>query len=195
MQVASNGTPKNVGRALWIAQVLLALVFVFAGGMKLALPLAALKGPVPLPGLFLRFIGYLRGHGRHWTDRTKPSSHTAWPHSARSRRAGDHHDQRDDAHDRRRCARPRARPGDHWNNCGKCGLRTLARRSAAAPRVIRAAISAPSGSLYDQVLRDLTAAVRRWRGNVQIFPHNALEVSLWRRGAGRGQGNDAVHVA
>ncbi|HEY0319566.1 MAG TPA: DoxX family protein [Pyrinomonadaceae bacterium] len=43
--------------ALWIIQVLLALLFLFAGGMKLVLPLEALKGPVALPGLFLRFIG------------------------------------------------------------------------------------------------------------------------------------------
>jgi uncharacterized membrane protein YphA (DoxX/SURF4 family) len=43
--------------ALWIVQVLLALLFLFAGGAKLALPPEALKGPVPLPVLFLRFIG------------------------------------------------------------------------------------------------------------------------------------------
>ena len=43
--------------ALWIVQGLLALIFLFAGGMKLALPLEALAGPVPLPGLFVRFIG------------------------------------------------------------------------------------------------------------------------------------------
>jgi hypothetical protein len=42
---------------LWIVQVLVAMVFLFAGGMKLVLPLEALTGPVPLPGLFLRFIG------------------------------------------------------------------------------------------------------------------------------------------
>jgi hypothetical protein len=42
---------------LWIVQGLLALLFVFAGGMKLVLPLDKLVGPVPLPGLFLRFIG------------------------------------------------------------------------------------------------------------------------------------------
>jgi hypothetical protein len=29
----------------------------WAGGIKLVLPLEALAGPVPLPGLFLRFIG------------------------------------------------------------------------------------------------------------------------------------------
>ncbi len=43
--------------ALWIVQGLLALLFLFAGGMKLVLPLEALAGPVPLPGPFLRFIG------------------------------------------------------------------------------------------------------------------------------------------
>ena len=43
--------------ALWVVQALLAALFLFAGGMKLVMPLDALKGPVPLPGLFLRFIG------------------------------------------------------------------------------------------------------------------------------------------
>lgn len=43
---------------LWTAQVLLALLFVFAGGMKLILPVAALEqGPIPMPGAFMRFIG------------------------------------------------------------------------------------------------------------------------------------------
>jgi len=43
--------------ALWTVQVLLALLFMFSGVMKLVLPLEALKGPIELPGLFLRFIG------------------------------------------------------------------------------------------------------------------------------------------
>jgi hypothetical protein len=43
--------------ALWIVQGLLALLFLFAGGMKLVLPLESLAGPVELPGLFVRFIG------------------------------------------------------------------------------------------------------------------------------------------
>ncbi len=42
---------------LWSVQGLLALVFLFAGGMKLVLPPEMLKGPIALPGLFLRFIG------------------------------------------------------------------------------------------------------------------------------------------
>ena len=43
--------------ALWIVQVLLALLFLFAGGMKLVLPLDKLTGPVALPGWLTRFIG------------------------------------------------------------------------------------------------------------------------------------------
>ena len=43
--------------ALWIVQGLLALLFLFAGGMKLVLPLEVLTEQLPLPGLFLRFIG------------------------------------------------------------------------------------------------------------------------------------------
>jgi DoxX-like family len=42
---------------LWIVQGLLAALFLFAGGMKLVLPLEAMEGPVTLPGAFLRFIG------------------------------------------------------------------------------------------------------------------------------------------
>ena len=48
--------------ALWIIQILLALLFLFAGGTKLLLPIETLTamGPpnqVVLPGLLLRFIG------------------------------------------------------------------------------------------------------------------------------------------
>src|SRR5215218_251203 len=43
--------------ALWIAQGLLALVFLFAGGIKLILPLEVMSEQMPLPGEFLRFIG------------------------------------------------------------------------------------------------------------------------------------------
>ena len=44
-------------KMLWAVQGLLALLFVFAGGMKLMLPVEAMAGPVTLPGAFLRFIG------------------------------------------------------------------------------------------------------------------------------------------
>src|SRR5712691_12566128 len=43
--------------ALWIVQGLLALIFLFTGGMKLVLPLKMLTAQMPLPGLFVRFIG------------------------------------------------------------------------------------------------------------------------------------------
>ena len=44
--------------ALWIVQGLLALLFLFAGGVKLVLPLDQLaKQAPPLPALFLRFVG------------------------------------------------------------------------------------------------------------------------------------------
>jgi uncharacterized membrane protein YphA (DoxX/SURF4 family) len=53
------GTSKGafMTYALWIVQALLALVFLFAGGMKLVLPLEKMAGPIELPGWLLRFIG------------------------------------------------------------------------------------------------------------------------------------------
>src|SRR5256885_12566419 len=42
---------------LWLIQGLLAALFLFAGGFKLALPLAALAKLSPLPDPFLKFIG------------------------------------------------------------------------------------------------------------------------------------------
>ena len=43
--------------ALWAVQVLLALVFLFAGGSKLVMPIEEMTAQVALPGPFLRFIG------------------------------------------------------------------------------------------------------------------------------------------
>jgi uncharacterized membrane protein YphA (DoxX/SURF4 family) len=48
--------------ALWIVQVLLALLFLFSGGMKLIIPpdvLASMGSPnqIQLPGLLVRFVG------------------------------------------------------------------------------------------------------------------------------------------
>ena len=43
--------------ALWAVQGLLALLFLWAGGIKLILPLEQLTGPIPLPGWLVRFIG------------------------------------------------------------------------------------------------------------------------------------------
>lgn len=50
---------------LWVIQVLLALLFLFAGGMKLVMPIQVLLAQmaVPLPGLFVRFIGVIEVAG------------------------------------------------------------------------------------------------------------------------------------
>jgi hypothetical protein len=49
--------------ALWIVQGLLGLLFLFAGGMKLVLPLEALTAEMQLPGWFVRFIGVAEALG------------------------------------------------------------------------------------------------------------------------------------
>jgi hypothetical protein len=56
---STNAQPRS-RRAhvlLWIVQVVLALLFLFAGGMKLVMPVAELTKQSPLPAGFLRFIG------------------------------------------------------------------------------------------------------------------------------------------
>jgi len=47
----------KTNRALWIVQGLLALVFLFAGGMKLVMPLDVIAEMTPLSPLFMKFIG------------------------------------------------------------------------------------------------------------------------------------------
>jgi uncharacterized membrane protein YphA (DoxX/SURF4 family) len=44
---------------LWILQILLALLFIFAGVMKFVMSVEQMnaQAPVPMPGLFLHFIG------------------------------------------------------------------------------------------------------------------------------------------
>jgi len=54
---------KKANVTLWTMQSLLALLFLFAGGMKLVMPLAATQGPIELPGLFVRFIGVIEVAG------------------------------------------------------------------------------------------------------------------------------------
>ena len=48
-----------MNRLLWVLQGLLALLFLFAGGSKLAMSAAELTGQSPLPAAFLRFIGVM----------------------------------------------------------------------------------------------------------------------------------------
>jgi uncharacterized membrane protein YphA (DoxX/SURF4 family) len=47
----------NMNRGLWIVQLLLAALFLFAGGMKLVLPIEEMTKEIAMPGWFLRFIG------------------------------------------------------------------------------------------------------------------------------------------
>jgi DoxX-like family len=58
MRAVSGG--RNTGRGgkvVWGVQIILALLFLFAGGMKLAMPAAVLAHLSGLPGGFLKFIG------------------------------------------------------------------------------------------------------------------------------------------
>lgn len=49
-------TRKGANIALWIIQWLVAAIFLYAGGFKLAMPMAALAKASPLPALFLKFV-------------------------------------------------------------------------------------------------------------------------------------------
>jgi len=48
-----------VNRLLWVVQALLALLFLFAGGAKLAASAADLTAQTPLPVAFLRFVAVM----------------------------------------------------------------------------------------------------------------------------------------
>ena len=56
---------RMMSAALWTIQGLLALLFLFAGSVKLILPIDVLLAQiaVPLPGLFIRFIGVIEVAG------------------------------------------------------------------------------------------------------------------------------------
>jgi hypothetical protein len=53
----AKGNSKKIGALLWTLQGLLAALFLFAGAMKLIMPLEALVAQSSLPGWFLLFIG------------------------------------------------------------------------------------------------------------------------------------------
>jgi hypothetical protein len=59
----SRAKRNKTGVALWVLQGVLALLFLFAGGVKLALPLDLLATMAPLPGLFLKLVGVLEVTG------------------------------------------------------------------------------------------------------------------------------------
>jgi uncharacterized membrane protein YphA (DoxX/SURF4 family) len=48
---------KKMNYTLWAIQILLALLYLFAGSVKLILPVAELTKQMAFPGTFLRFIG------------------------------------------------------------------------------------------------------------------------------------------
>ncbi len=48
---------KRMNYTLWTIQCVLALLYLFAGGLKLILPVAELTKQLAIPGAFLRFIG------------------------------------------------------------------------------------------------------------------------------------------
>ena len=57
--MSSSAAPRRNRTSLWlwIVQVLLAVVFLFTGGSKLAMPSAVLAAQSHLPGAFMKFIG------------------------------------------------------------------------------------------------------------------------------------------
>ena len=54
---ARTSRSRRANASLWTIQGLLAALFLFAGGMKLVMPVAVLAQQSHLPGLFMKFIG------------------------------------------------------------------------------------------------------------------------------------------
>jgi uncharacterized membrane protein YphA (DoxX/SURF4 family) len=52
-----RGTRRTARVLLWTVQVLLAAIFLFAGGTKLVMPIEEMTAQIAFPELFLRFIG------------------------------------------------------------------------------------------------------------------------------------------
>jgi uncharacterized membrane protein YphA (DoxX/SURF4 family) len=50
---------KGIKVVLWVIQTLLALLFLFSGGVKLAMPIEPMAKQAGMPGTFLRFIGVM----------------------------------------------------------------------------------------------------------------------------------------
>jgi hypothetical protein len=57
MTMTKNRAARKTRVSLWVVQGMLALLFLFAGTVKLAMPAQALAAQTPLPVDFLRFIG------------------------------------------------------------------------------------------------------------------------------------------
>jgi uncharacterized membrane protein YphA (DoxX/SURF4 family) len=52
-----DASDRKMNVVLWIIQVLLAIVFLFAGASKLIMSVEEMTKQIQMPGLFLRFIG------------------------------------------------------------------------------------------------------------------------------------------
>lgn len=77
-------------RLLWVVQLWLAAIVLFAGGMKLFLPLEALTLPIALPWPLIRFLGVAEVFGAiglvlPWSERP-PSPHTCGGRGAAAHR-------------------------------------------------------------------------------------------------------------
>ena len=75
---------KALHIVLWIAQALLAVAFLMAGGMKVVLPWTPEN---PIPELLVRFIGIAEVAGDR-PPRSGADAHQAMAHAARRRRPG-----------------------------------------------------------------------------------------------------------
>jgi len=57
MSTNSRTSGRKTHITLWIFQILLGGLFLFAGGFKLVAPIAQMTAQLPLPGWFVRFLG------------------------------------------------------------------------------------------------------------------------------------------
>ena len=55
--VATERSGRKLNVLLWVVQVLLAMLFMFAGVMKFIMPVEEMTKQIALPGWFLHFIG------------------------------------------------------------------------------------------------------------------------------------------
>ena len=56
-QTSWRAGSRRLGATLWLVQGILAAVYLLSGSMKLALPLEMLTAQMPVPGVFVRFLG------------------------------------------------------------------------------------------------------------------------------------------
>ncbi len=139
--------------ALWIVQGLLALIFLFTGGMKLVLPIKVLTEQMPLPGLFVRFIGVAECAGRDWPDPPRRPAHSAGPYAAGRRGPRDHHDRRDGDHADGHGRRAGSDPAGGGIPLGVCRLRPPVLVEDRGATKMTATVLSSSQEIRDAVLK------------------------------------------